>query len=138
LEEEADMARKSDHVQLSLRIEPELHEKLKQSAEKHRTTVSAEIKWRIDRTFERDLAQRQEDLIQDMEITWHRYAIRFTEIAWQNEILSALVEDDFAKAKAFAGELLKVRARAALERSEKDSRDAAKIERWRAEQLTQK
>jgi hypothetical protein len=129
------MARKSDHVQLSFRIEPALHRKLKKAAEADRTTVNAQIKWRIERTFEQDLEQRQEEIVRDMENIWHRFAERFFELRLQEDILSALVEDNYGKAKVLAGEILRARAQQAHERGEKDRRDAAKIARWRAEQL---
>jgi hypothetical protein len=68
-----------------------------------------------------------------MEISWHRYADRFLELPLHDDILSALAERNYAKAEAFAVEILRARAVTARERSEKDSRDAAAIERSRTQ-----
>src|SRR5262249_8277567 len=84
------------HVQLSFRIDPELHQKLKREADENRTTVNAEIKWRVSRTFEQNLTRSQEEIVRDMEISWHRYADRFFELPLHDDILSALAERNYA------------------------------------------
>jgi hypothetical protein len=103
------MARKPNQVQLSFRIDKELHQKLVRAAEQHRTTVNAEMKWRIDRSFEQDRSRKLEDLVEDLEKVWYRYATRFLELDYQDDLLAALVERDYEKARVLANAILKSR-----------------------------
>jgi hypothetical protein len=127
------MARKPNHVQLSFRIDKDMHQKLVHAAQQHRTTVNAEMKWRIDRSFEQDRAQEFEISVQDFEVTYHRYADRFLELDLQDDILSALAERNYDKASTLAITVLKNRESRTQERLEKTKREAEALARGRAE-----
>jgi hypothetical protein len=117
------MARKPNQVQLSFRINDDLHRKLVRAAEQNRTTINTEMKLRIERSFEQDRSRKLEDLVEHLEQVWYRYGVRFLELDLQDELLSALAGQDFDKARVLANAILKTREANLRERLDKTSRD---------------
>jgi hypothetical protein len=121
------MAAKPNQVQLSFRINTDLHQRLVRVAAQNRTTINTEMKWRIERSFEQDRTRKLGEIVESLDIVWHRFESRFLELELQDEILSALVERNYDKARVLAVSILKNREDLARKQHDKATREAAAL-----------
>jgi DNA-binding GntR family transcriptional regulator len=123
------MAAKPNQVQLSFRINDDLHRRLVRAAEQNHTTINTEMKWRIERSFEQDRTRKLDEIVDDLEIAWGRFGERFLELELQETILSALADRNYEQARALAVSVLRSRESNARKRQEKARRDAEALTR---------
>jgi hypothetical protein len=109
----------ADWVQVNLRIRNELHRRLEREARANGASLNNEMRVRLERSLEAESLRTVNNIVDDMEINWHRYAERFMALDLGEDILKALEDRDFAKARALALALRKGQERIARERAQR-------------------
>ncbi len=111
--------RQKPFVNATLRIDESLHRRLRKAADAKGMTLNAEILWRLERTFEQDSLRTIEAVSADLEICWARFGDRFSARELDDEILMALENRNFDRARSLAIVLRKNQEAAARRRTEK-------------------
>jgi hypothetical protein len=92
-------------VGATLRIEPELYQRVQQKAHEQRTTINATMKWLIEQGLEQTEKRTFGMLIEDQESAWDKFAERFLARELDHNILAALEARDFERARRLAIDL---------------------------------
>jgi hypothetical protein len=77
-----------------LRLDETTRARLQQEADRHHLTLVAEIRTRVLDSFDRDVKRGLDDIRQDMEINWARFAARFLRIDLADQLADAVVRGD--------------------------------------------
>jgi hypothetical protein len=79
----------TDTVQTALRMKGHEHARLVAAAKAHRSTLNAEIMWRVDRTFEKDVALAVQDTVRELLAPLEPYLYLVDERGLYNDALFA-------------------------------------------------
>jgi hypothetical protein len=87
------MRKPTDVIQINLRLRESLRRKLERSAAKHRSTLSNEIRIRLEDSFEdRSVKRDFTDLALDIENAWARFSARFLRLDLEEQLATKLAE----------------------------------------------
>jgi hypothetical protein len=91
--------------QVKLRLSAGLHDRLVQQAEHHARTLNAELRLRLEDSFEQGARRTLEDICTDMRIAWGR---------WAGRLLTRELADELADAVLQSGDPARMRTLAQL------------------------
>jgi hypothetical protein len=106
-------------LQVKLRIDEDQARQVQKLAADQRTTISATVRWLIDRGLEADKLSNFNYLVDDLALNWARFGNRFMALALEDDLLKALEERRYDDARAYAVALRKSQAAEAQMRVEK-------------------
>jgi hypothetical protein len=96
---------------IHLRLDEGLRERLRQEAERHRFTVTNEIRVRLLDSFDADSARSLTNIRLDMEVCWARFSARFLRMDLGDQLADAVAKgEDLAKIKTLARLIIEHRA----------------------------
>jgi hypothetical protein len=81
---------------LHLRLDEGLHERLQQEADRHRFTLTNEVRVRLLDSLDSVTARGFEDIRQSMEICWARFSARFLRMELADQLADAVMRDEAA------------------------------------------
>jgi hypothetical protein len=79
---------------IHLRLDDGLRQRLQQEADRHRFTVTNEIRVRLLDSFDRDLTRGLDEIRLDMEICWRRFGARFLRMELADQLAEAVVKSE--------------------------------------------
>jgi hypothetical protein len=85
-------AEEAHRRQVRVRLDPDLLGRLVQESDRHRRTFNAEIRLRLEASFEQDARRRLEDICADMHVAWGRFAARFLRVELADELADAVLQ----------------------------------------------
>jgi hypothetical protein len=102
----------SPHNVIHLRLDDELHKRLKQEADRRHVPVSREIRNRLLDSFEQDIKRGFLEILLDQQICWGRFRARFLTRESADQLADAVIADEHAnpKAKILARQIIDLRA----------------------------
>ena len=103
--EAAREAQEARRQQVRVRLDPGLLNRLVQESDRHRRTFNAEIRLRLEASFEQDARRNLEDICADLRVAWGR---------WSARLLTRELADDLADAVLQAGDPVHIRTLAQL------------------------
>jgi hypothetical protein len=92
-------------VNATLRIDADLHQRLRKAADARHGTLNSEVKWRLERSFQEDATRTLDDLVKSMKNTWILYGERFLALRISEEILQAIRDGNFERASVLVASL---------------------------------
>jgi hypothetical protein len=96
------MARKTPFTNVTLRIDQDLHGRLRKAADLRHGTLNSEVKWRLQRTFDDDRVRSLDRAAQDIEIVTYRLAKLFSDREIAMSVVEAVLAGDFERARVLA------------------------------------
>jgi hypothetical protein len=102
----------SPHNVIHLRLDDELHKRLKQEADRRRIPVSREIRNRLLDSFEQDTQRGYIELLVDLQICWARFRARDTSQDVAHDLARAVLADPNANSQSqiLAQQIIDLRA----------------------------
>jgi hypothetical protein len=101
----------SPHNVIHLRLDDDLHKRLKQEADRRHIPVSREIRNRLLDSFEQDIKRGFLELLLDMQICWGRFPARYTSREQADKLADVVManEDANPQLKILARQIIDLR-----------------------------
>jgi hypothetical protein len=101
----------TDLIHVNLRLREDLRQQLETAAKQKNTTLSNEIRWRLEDSFQRETVRGFEDILYDMQVVWARFGARYMRLDLEKELAEQLMHaTDLPKVKTLAREWLRAGA----------------------------
>src|SRR5262245_53924745 len=82
-------AQEAHRVQVRVRLDPPLLNRLEQESDRHRRTFNAEVRLRLEASFEHDALLSLKDICTEQRVAWGRFAARFLRMELADELADA-------------------------------------------------
>ena len=79
-------------IQVRVRLDPHLLNRLVQKSERHRRTFNGEVRLRLEASFEQDARRRIEDICAELRVAWGRFSARFLRMELADEVADAVLQ----------------------------------------------
>src|SRR5262245_36528463 len=91
--ETAREAEEAHRRQVRVRLGPYLLNRLGQESDRHARTFNAEVRLRLEASFEQDARRRLEDICTELRVAWSRFSARFLRMELADELVDAVLQD---------------------------------------------
>ena len=90
--EAARQAEEAHRIQVRVRLDPDLLNRLVQESDRHRRTFNGEVRLRLQASFEQDARRSLEDTCGELRVAWGRFAARFLRMELADELADAVLQ----------------------------------------------
>jgi hypothetical protein len=87
------MRKPEEGAQIKLRLREDLKRRLEQQAARHRSTLSTEVRHRLENSLEEGARGALEDIVSDLRIAWGRFSARFLRMELADQLADAVMEN---------------------------------------------